>query len=288
MRNILVAGATGYLGSYIIEELQYEQLPFSAIARNDAKLRSMGLTTRQILKAEVTNPTSLQGLLEGVDVLISAVGITRQKDGLTYMDVDYQANSNLLKEAEKAGVKKIIYVSAIGGEQMRHLKIFAAKEKFVDELKASGIDYTIVRPNGFFSDMNDFLQMAKGGKVYLFGQGDYKLNPIHGADLAKAIVEAIPESKNELVIGGPDILTQNEIAELALRAWKRPIKIIHLPDWVRRGIIAVMRKLTPSKIYGPIEFFLSMLAQDNIAPRYGVHRLSSYFVREVDQLHENC
>ena len=288
MRIVLVAGATGYLGSHVVKELQYQQLPFKAIARNAAKLRAMGLTSDQILRAEVTHADALKGLMDGVDVLISTVGITRQKDGLTYMDVDYQANSNLLEEAKRVGVKKIIYVSAIGGEQMRHLKIFAAKEKFVDELKASGIDYTIVRPNGFFSDMNDFLQMAKGGKVYLFGHGNHKLNPIHGADLAKAIIEAIAEPAKELVIGGPDILTQKEIAELALRAWKRPVKIIHLPDWVRRGIIAVMQIVTPSRVYGPIEFFLSMLAQDNIAPRYGVHRLSSYFKREVDQLHENA
>jgi uncharacterized protein YbjT (DUF2867 family) len=154
----------------------------------------------------------------------------------------------------------------------------------VDELKASGLEHLIVRPNGFFSDMKDFLIMAQSGRVYLFGSGNYKLNPVHGEDLAKAIVESLETSEQELMIGGPDILTQNEIAEMALKAQMKPIKIVHLPDWIRKLIIRVMRVFTSSKTYGPIEFFLTMLGQDNIAPRYGVHRLKSHFIQEVDQL----
>ena len=284
MKKIIIAGATGYLGSHLVKELQSQQLPFQAITRNEKRLQEQGLKAEQIINAEVTNAATLNGKLNEADLVISTVGITRQKDGLTYMDVDYQANKNLLEEAKRAGVKKFMYVSSINGEQMRHLKIMEAKEKFVDELKQSGLDYTIIRPNGFFSDMRDFLEMAKNGKVYLFGHGDYKLNPIHGADLAKAIVAAIPEREKELVIGGPDILTQNEVAELALKTWKRPVKIVHLPDWIRKMSLAILRMFTSSKTYGPFEFFMTMLAQDNIAPRYGVRRLSSYFVREVDQL----
>ena len=199
----------------------------------------------------------------------------------------FKANKNLLNEAKKAGVKKFIYVSVINGEKMRYLKIMEAKERFVDELRNSGLEYLIVRPNGFFSDMKDFLDMAQKGKVYLFGSGSYKLNPIHGADLAKAIIEAVDSKQNELIVGGPDILTQNEIAEMALKTWMRKVKIVHLPNWVREITIHLMRVFTSSKTYGPIEFFMTMLGQDNIAPRYGVHRLQSFFKWEVDQLTKN-
>ncbi|MCR9253718.1 MAG: SDR family oxidoreductase [bacterium] len=284
MKNIVVAGATGYLGIHLVNELQNLRTPFRAIARNGKKLESQGLNSDQIINAEVTDFKTLQGQMEGADVLISTVGITRQKDGLSYMDVDYQANVNLLKEAKKAGVKKFIYVSVINGESMKHLKIMEAKEKFVDELKRSGLEYLIVRPNGFFSDMKDFLDMAKKGKVYLFGSGEFKLNPIHGTDLAKAIIESIDSNQKELIVGGPDILTQNEIAELALQAWKRPVKIIHLPDWLKSLLISTMRLFTSPKTYGPFEFFLTMMSQDNIAPRHGVHRIQSFFKWEVDQI----
>lgn len=284
MENILIAGATGYLGSYLVKELQSRQVPFRALGRNEAKLKSLGLTTAQRIVAEVTKPAGLAELLADVDVIISTVGITRQKDGLTYMQVDYQGNRNLLEAAKKAGVRKFIYVSAINGEQLRHLKIMEAKEKFVDELKRSGLEYAVIRPNGFFSDMKDFLEMAKNGKVYLFGSGEYQLNPIHGADLAEAIVTSIPNDENEIIVGGPDILTQNEIAALALKTYQHPVKIVHLPDWSRRWLLAGLRTFTSAKTYGPYEFFLTMMAQDNVAPRFGMRRLSAFFFREVDRI----
>lgn len=284
MLKIALAGATGYLGSHLVKELQNQDIPFVAIARNTQKLHQLGLTERQIIKAEVTKPATLSGKLNGTEILISTVGITRQKDGLSYTDVDYQANINLLEEAKRCGVRKLIYVSAINGDQMRHLKIMAAKERFVDALKSSGMEYLIVRPNGFFSDMKDFLEMASKGKVYLFGSGEYKLNPIHGSDLAKVILDNLNQKNTEIEIGGPEILTQNEIGALALKAQHKAIKIIHLPDWIRRFTIFLMRTFTSSKTYGPIEFFLTMMAQNNVAPRYGIQRLQAFFREEVDAL----
>ena len=283
-KKIIVAGATGYLGRHIIKELQFRGLPFQAIARNSEKLQKMGLSPGQIISAEVTKAETLEGVLHGADVVISTVGITRQKDGLSYMDVDYQANMNLLHEAKAAGVSKFIYVSVIGGEQMRHLKIMEAKEKFVDALKLWGMDYAVIRPNGFFSDMKDFLEMAKKGRVYLFGHGEFKLNPIHGADLANTVLDAIDSDQKEVEAGGPDILSQNEIAALALQAWKRPVKISHIPAWVQKVLLGLMRTFTSSKTYGPFEFFLGMMARDNVAPRYGVHRLEQFFMQETDLL----
>lgn len=284
MKKILIAGATGYLGRHLIAELQERQLPFQALARSPQKLKHFQLPPDTLIRAEVTQPESLRGQLKGIDTLISTVGITRQKDGLTYMDVDYQANLNLLEEAKRAGARRFIYISAINGRQMRHLKIMAAKERFVDALMASGLEYQIVRPNGFFSDMTDFLDMAKGGRVYLFGNGNYKLNPIHGRDLAKTIIDEMGSSATDLEVGGPDILTQNEIAALALKAAGRPPNILHLPNWSRRLLIWLMRAFTSSKTYGPYEFFLTMMAQDNVAPRYGVERLEHFFRKEADSL----
>lgn len=279
--KIALAGATGYLGRHIVQQLLLNQYNFVALARNVSKLKAMGLAEVQIAEVQVTDPATLAGVFDGVDTVISTVGITRQKDGLTYMDVDYQANMNLLSEALSAGVRKFIYVSAVNGQQFRHLKIMEAKEKFVDALQASGLEYTVLRPNGFFSDMQDFLDMAKGGRVYLFGDGEYKLNPIHGEDLAEVCLQSIESNQTEISVGGPDILTQNEIGELALKAQYKQVKITQIPDWVRKVAITLVRTFTSSKTYGPIEFFLTMMGQDNIAPRYGRHRLAESFIRGV-------
>ena len=280
--KILIAGATGYLGTFITKELVNKGNDVTIIVRNKKKIniKAQNLT---ILEAQVTQPETLKGVCKNIDVVISTVGITRQKDGLTYMDVDFQSNVNLIEEAKKEGVKKIIYISVFNGEKLRHLKICEAKEKLKDYLKLSGMNYCIIRPNGFFSDMKDLLKMAKTGKVYLFGDGKLKLNPIHGRDLAKEVINAIKNDKNEINIGGPDLLSQNEIAELALKAFKKPTRIIYLPDWIRKLILWIVRTFTGLKTYGPIEFFMTTMVMDMKAPQFGNYRLEDFFNEEANK-----
>ena len=284
-KKVLVAGATGYLGQYLVKELTDRKYDVRVLVREESQ-KELFSNVSDFFIGEITKPETLTGICEGINRVFSSIGITRQKDGLTYMDVDYQGNSNLLDEAGKSNVKSFLYVSAIGGDKLRNLKIFEAKEKFVDELKASGLDYTIIRPNGFFSDMKDFLEMAKKGKVYLFGNGNYKINPIHGADLARVCVDKIESQEKEATVGGPDILSQNELADLALKAWNKKSNIVHLPDWIRKVIIWSLRTFTSSKTYGPVEFFLTLMAFDNIAEQHGTHRLIEFFNSEVEKLNQ--
>jgi len=279
-KKVLVAGATGYLGQYLVKELK-ERAYWVRVLIRKKEQKADFTDVDDFFEGEITKPNSLKGLTQDIDWVISTIGITRQKDGLSYMDVDYQGNINLLLNAKENGVKAFQYVSAINGNQLRHLKIFEAKERFVDELKSSGLKHSIVRPNGFFSDMRDFLQMAKKGKVYLFGDGNHQLNPIHGADLAIVCIDKMEQNISEATVGGKELFSQNEIAELALNAWQQPGRIIHLPDWIRRFIIASLRLLTSSKTYGPIEFFLTAMANDNIAEPYGEKRLRDFFTDEV-------
>jgi uncharacterized protein YbjT (DUF2867 family) len=277
MKKVLLAGVTGYLGSYIAKELQKRAFTIRAIIRNTAPLKEKSIEVNEIIEAELTKPKTIKGCCKQIDVVISTVGITRQKDGLTYMDVDYQANMNLLQEARVSGVKKLIYVSVLNGENLRHLKICDAKEMFVEQLKESGLNYCIIRPNGFFSDMTEFYTMAKKGRVYLFGNGELKANPIHGEDLATVCVDAVEKPDKEIKIGGPETLSHNEIAMTAFEVLGTEPKITHIPNLVRNVILKLVRTFTGSKIYGPIEFFLTVMAMDMVAPAYGKYTLKEYF-----------
>ena len=281
-KRVLVAGATGYLGQFLVKELTKRNFEVRVLIRKERQ-KHLFIDIDDFFIGEITESKSLRGICKNIDWVFTSVGITRQKDALTYMDVDYQGNANLLNEAKQSGVDSFLYVSAIGGNKLRHLKIFEAKERFVDELKKSRLNYTIMRPNGFFSDMRDFLDMAKNGKVYLFGRGYFKLNPIHGEDLAKVCVDKISSDENEITVGGPDMLSQNELATLALNAWGKRPRIIHLPDWIRKFTIWSLRTFTSSKTYGPIEFFLTLMAFDNKAEQFGTHHLNDFFNDEVER-----
>ena len=280
--KILLAGATGYLGQYILAVLLREEYPTRIVVRNKAKIAPALLThpLLEVVEAEVTQPQTLQGVCKGVSKVISTVGITQQKDGLTSEQVDYGANKNLLDEALREGVRKFIYVSVFKGEAMRHIAIGAAKERFVDTLKASGLDYCIIRPSVFYSYMTIFFKMAKAKKdeILLFGKGQYAMNPIHGEDLAEVCVAQLERYEREVNVGGAEIFTQTEMARLAFEVLHKPANIIYLPDWVRRLILKMGKYLLPKSIYGAIEFFLTTMAMDVVAPmQVGKHRLKAFF-----------
>jgi uncharacterized protein YbjT (DUF2867 family) len=281
--KVLVAGATGYLGRYLVQALINQDYPFQALARNQQKLKQLGLADDQYHLAEVTNPRTLKDCCENIDVVISTIGITRQKDDLSFMDVDFQANLNLLEEAERARVKKFIYISAFNAPKYPHVRVLKAKEQFAKRLlRSQQLTPCVIRPNGFFSDMAEIFKMAQNGKIYLFGDGSLRLNPIHGKDLANYCLQAIVRQERELDIGGPEILSLNQIAALAFQAQGKRIKITYLPDWLRKISLFIAAKL-PEKLTGSAEFFLNTMAEDMLAPTYGQHHLKTFY-EQMSQL----
>ncbi len=278
MQKVLVTGATGYLGKYVVREFKEQGYVVRALARDPKRLESIREHIDQEHIGEVTDPDSLKGICDGIDLVFSSVGITKQKDGLTYMDVDYRGNKNLLDEARNSGVSKFIFVSVFNLEKMKDLKAVQAKIRFENELMNSGMDYTIISPNGFFSDMLEYLKMAEKGKGYVFGNGEYRINPIHGADLAEVCVKAASGREKEVKVGGPDLFTHNEILMLAFETVKKPVKILKIPIWVRNFILSIARVFTSIKTYGPMEFFMTVLAMDMTAPVYGKRHLKNFFL----------
>lgn len=277
MRRVLIAGATGYLGQHLVREFRANGWYVLALVRSAERARQSGLEADAMIEAEATRPRDLHGIMDGLHLVVSSLGITRQKDGLSYRDVDYQANANLLNEALHAGVPQFAYVHVLGAEKMPDVALIRAKQDFVDLLKSSPIASTIIRPGGYFSDMADFLQMAVSGRIWLFGDGERKLNPIHGADLAQAIREAVEEGRDDVEVGGPNIYTQNELAQLAFRALGKPARITHLPLWMLSATIWGLTRLTPLSFHGPVHFFLSALRHDMVGTPTGQHDLGQYF-----------
>ncbi len=96
-------------------------------------------------------------------------------------------------------------------------------------------------------------------------------------------MDSIDKNVDEIEVGGPEILTQNQIADISFKAFGKQSKVTYIPDWIRVFILKLTRMLTGSKTYGPIEFLMTVMAMDMIAPEYGSHTLKEYF----DSLNNN-
>jgi uncharacterized protein YbjT (DUF2867 family) len=190
--------------------------------------------------------------------------------------VDYQANRNLIDLAKRAGVRKFVYVSMLGEDQIAHLAITRAHERVVSDLADSGLDHAIVRPSGFFSDMGVVLDMAKRGRVYLVGEGNNRFNPIHGRDVGQACVDATEGNAKMIEAGGPDVLTQRQVAELAFDVVGKPVKVTVIPLWLAYGLVKGIRLLSTQ--FGDLaEFIVTAGEVDAVAEVRGKTSLRSYF-----------
>jgi len=284
--RVVVAGSTGYLGKFAVREFKRRGYWVRALSRSVERMEEPGPFTApgiprdeidDVFVGEATKPATLAGLFDGgVDLVFSSLGISRQRDGLTFEQVDHQANRNLIDLAVASGVRKFVYVSMLGHEQIAHLEITQAHERVVADLEASGLDYAIVRPSGYFSDMGAILDMAKRGRVFLVGDGTNRFNPIHGADLAAVCADAAEGAERVVEAGGPDVMTQREAAELAFDVLGKPGKITVIPLRLAYGLARFIGLL--NRQFGDLAQFIVTAGEvDGVGPVRGKITLRSYF-----------
>ena len=279
-KKVLVVGATGYLGKELVHAAKRAGHEVRALARDPSRLPA---DVNEVVVAEATNPDSLAGICDGVDVVISALGITRQRDGLTYEDVDYAANRNVLNEALKAKVERFAYVHVLNAERMVHVPMVKAKTRFAETLRQAPIASTIINPSGFYSDLGEVLKMAKSGRVYLFGNGNTRVSPISGRDMAEVCISAIDDPVDTIDVGGPETLTFNEVARLASKVLNHPAKITHLPLGLGKLAVRLAKLLGFGKTVGAFEFFVAASGIDMDAPNFGDQTLEQHFATMLKQ-----
>jgi uncharacterized protein YbjT (DUF2867 family) len=282
-----VAGSTGYVGRWTTQAFKERGYWVRALTRSAERLARPGPfgspafgpgDVDDVFVGELTRPETLGGLMDGIDVVFSSVGISRQRDRLSFEQVDYQCNHTLIDLCAGTGVEQFVYVSMQGadGPGISELAITRAHEKVVAELAASGLDHRIVRPCGYFSDMGALLGMAKRGRVFLVGAGTNRMSPIHGRDLGQICVDAAEGDEREVEAGGPEVMTQREAAELAFDVVGKPTKITVIPLWLAGGIVRVVRLL--SKQFGDLAEFIVVAGEvDGVGPPRGTTTLRRYF-----------
>lgn len=241
--KIAIAGAFGHLGSDILKqaiEKNYEVVALDLKEREIPQCKGK----YEFHAIDVTNPATLKGTLNGVDVVISTVGLVSKSAKLTNYDIDLKGNCNLLDEAKNCGVRKFIYVSVIHADSDKTVPMLDAKHLFEEKLKESSLSYSIIRPTGYFYDIaHVFLPMIEKGKVNLLGRKDHLVNVIDTSDLASFILQKVSEEKNEMIeIGGKEVYNYEQIANLFAAASNKKIKISRAPVFLFDLIIRKAHK----------------------------------------------
>jgi uncharacterized protein YbjT (DUF2867 family) len=150
---VLVAGATGGTGQEVVEQALAQGLRVRALVRDEAKARMLFGDRVQYAVGDVREPRTLKRAVKGVGQVISALGANVQRDPENSPElVDYAGVKALAEAAKAAGVSQFILVSSMGVTHPDHQlnamlgNILSWKLKGEDAVRATGINYTIVRP----------------------------------------------------------------------------------------------------------------------------------------------
>lgn len=281
METILVAGATGYLGRHLVVELARRGFAVRAVVRSRERAErpgpfgspSLAAAVAEWAEGEVTDPTFVAGLCRGVTRVASALGVTRQK--ASPWDVDFLANLHLLQDAEREAVRSFLYVNVMHAASGRSL-ILRAKAAFAAVLERSPVAHQIVNPSGYFSDVGEFLDMARRGLAVLPPDPDVRVAPIHGEDLARFCADRIGDTSGSWDVGGPDVLTYRQIVDLAFAAAGRTGRTLTMPAALLNGAVWTASRLgeRPGDL---ATFFAEGLTREAVGESYGSHHLAGYF-----------
>lgn len=239
--KVVLAGAYGNLGADIFKALLKEG---HEVVAADMIERDLGVTGNfTFKKIDVTNPESLKGLCDGADCMITTVGLTKTSATVTNYQIDYQGNLNLLKEAKEAGVKYFTYISVIKADKAPKVPMLHAKYLFEEELKKSGMTYTIHRPTGYFYDIvKVFKPMVEKGEVTLLGKEAVHANVISTEDFADFIVKHMTDENKMYNVGGKETYSYEEIANMCFAAAGKEPVIKRAPAFLF-DVLAFVNKL---------------------------------------------
>lgn len=236
---VLVCGATGDLGGRIVRHLIGNGQQVRALVRPATEAAHLEAAGVDVIRGDLREPATLGPALDGVDTVVTtanAIGriLTGHTD-LTIAAVDGEGTQNLIRAAERAGVRRFIYLSAAGlnEELSRQGPLTAAKWAAEQALRASSMEAVIVRPDMFqevwLAPMTGIDPAA--GKALIYGRGEVPNRYVATDDVAAlcAHLTVVPEPPAVVEFGGPEALTRMEVVAAFEQATGRKLKVRHVP-----------------------------------------------------------
>ena len=248
--KVLVTGGTGFVGPAIVRALADAGHTVRVLERKPG--RSAGLPSQESVQGDVNDPASLRSATEGQEVVVHLVALLAGPPE-EFQRVMEQGTRDLVAAATEAGVRRFVLMSALGvDEQTKELvPYYHAKWEMEQTVRDSGIEHVIFRPSFIFGPgggaLQQFGRIAKLAPVTpIVGPGTQRIQPIWIEDLAAYFAAGVdkPEAAGRTFeLGGPDIVTWNELWSLLKSTLGKRRPSIHLPFGLIRIQAAVLEKL---------------------------------------------
>lgn len=248
---ILIVGASGRLGSVVVEQLLAQGKPVRAMTRTPLALAHLKQQGAEVVSGDLRDPASLLRACQGAEQVLAAAHALDGKGDNNPHAVDDAGNRQLIDAAKAAGVQHFVFLSILGASPDAPLEFFRIKYRTEEYLRASGLNFTILRPSAYMDLWAQLIgqPILEQGKTTIFGRGNNPINFVAVEDVARFVCIALenPRAGNRVIeVGGPENLTLNQVAESFERASGRQAKKRHVPLPVMRAMSLLMQPVNPA------------------------------------------
>jgi NADH dehydrogenase len=252
---ILITGATGFIGRALVRQLFASGYPVRALLRPSP--RTPRLPKGVPVEVAVVSLGDMRGLsaaLRDVDTIFHLAGTEHHGRDATLMTTDIRGTSNLAQAAVQAGVKRLIYLSHIGADRASAFPVQRAKGLAEENLRKSGVPYTIVRSSivygpedHFTTDLARMLRFSPG--VFpMPGDGQTRIQPLWVEDLVTCLLWAMenPDTIDQVYeVGGSEYFTLRQTLEIIMRATRTPRWLVSVPAPLTRALVVTLESFVP-------------------------------------------
>jgi NADH dehydrogenase len=256
---LLLTGATGTIGLPVLRRLTATGTPVRCLVRDPRRLGAERVRV-QIALGDLADPLSFRHALRGVDTVVHLASVIRDQPGGSIEELAGVATWRLVRAAERAGVERFVFFSALGASTRNRARLMRAKAIAERAITESSLTHTVFAPSIVYSPSDPYLRLLERLSLLpmmpISGSGRAAFQPIWAEDVADCVVAALPGGRladeaagARYELAGPETLTYRDIVEIVLRSFRRRRPIVGIP-------VPVVRRLlkTTELLMGPTAF----------------------------------
>jgi NADH dehydrogenase len=242
---LLLTGATGSIGSRLLPLLLERGEDVRCLVREPRRLGEWRVDVQIALGdlGEMSDPYLVRQALRGIDTVIHLAATIRDQPPHRIEELNGLATVRLLRAAERSGVRRFVFFSALNAGEAQRTRFFRAKWLAERAVISSPLATTVFAPSIVYDHSDPWVTLLKRFSFLpvmpVSGSGGAEYQPIWAADVASCVVASLDRSESRHELAGPETLSYDDMSDLVSRAAGRPRPLVHLPlPLVRYGLLA--------------------------------------------------
>jgi uncharacterized protein YbjT (DUF2867 family) len=276
MKNIIVIGASGFLGKHVVRALRDKGCTVRCSARDLSRVQRLAEVGCETVRADISDIASLQGALDGIQAVYISIHTlspqTANATGQGFMDVEMTGLHNIVTACKAQGVGRLIYITFLGTAPDAASEWIRGRWKAENFLLNSGLDVTVIRPGQIVGvgglGFNTMVSLAKQAfSINMLGNGKQRMRNIAIDDVVYYLVGVLDDPRSygkSFDVGCDDVLTYNQMLDVAAEVLGRrhPTRI-DLPRAIL-GTLAPLVERAAKLPKGAIKAILDSVETDSV------------------------